>query len=106
MAVVSARDDSSLKKYLAAKQLFPYFDRVVGSSRFSASSDELKKRQVESLKEETVWFVDDMPRVLKSLQGRARLFFAEWGYGLPPTPDEDVTTLKKPQDILSYVKTP
>lgn len=105
MAVVSARDDASLNKYLAAKNLSDFFETVVGSSAFDATSDQLKKQQVTSLEEKTVWFIDDMPRVLYSLQGHARLFYAEWGYGLKPTFDEDVTTLKRPQDILSYVKT-
>jgi phosphoglycolate phosphatase-like HAD superfamily hydrolase len=117
MAVVSARDDASLKKYLAAKGLEGHFDKVVGSSAFFAKSHQLKPLQVDSLKEKDVWFVDDMPAVLFSLQDHVRLFYAQWGYGkldeyvALPRPvgkkpkASDVTVLKKPADILSYVQT-
>ncbi|MBI2445910.1 HAD family hydrolase [Candidatus Micrarchaeota archaeon] len=117
MAVVSARDDGSLKKYLRVKGLDGLFDKVVGSSSFFAKSHLLKPLQVDSLKEKNVWFVDDMPAVLFSLQDHVRLFYAQWGYGKldeymasahpgagkPKT--SDVTTLKKPADILSYIQT-
>ncbi len=143
MAVVSARDDASLKKYLQAKELDGYFDKVVGSSAFFAKSHQLKPLQVDSLKEKDIFFVDDMPAVLFSLQKHARLFYAAWGYGKLDEyleyrrrggNPEDITTpkgvvwpyksadlqdreteggkippavptvLKKPADILSYVK--
>ena len=116
MAVVSARDDASLKKYLHAKQLNGYFDKVVGSSAFFTKSHQLKPLQVDSLKEKDIIFIDDMPAVLFSLQKHARLFYAAWGYGrldeyvdLPHPASRrprkaDVTVLKKPADILSYVE--
>jgi len=124
MAVVSARDDGSLKKYLKAKALDGFFEKVVGSSAFFAKSHQLKPLQVDSLKEKDIFFVDDMPSVLFSLKGKVRMFYAEWGYGkldeylkylkrggnqeereteggtLPPA--VPVTTLKKPADILEY----
>ncbi len=116
MAVVSARDDASLKQYLTAKELDGFFDKVVGSSAFFAKSHQLKPLQVESLKEKDIFFVDDMPAVLFSLQDHVRLFYAKWGYGkldeyltLPLAAGTmkpkatDVTVLKKPADILQYV---
>lgn len=120
MAVVSARDDASLKKYLRVKQLDGYFDQVVGSSAFFAKSHQLKPLQVESLGKHgknDIGFIDDMPAVLFSLQRHARLFYAQWGYGKldeflqMPMPvgarkpeASDVTVLKKPEDIVSHVE--
>ncbi|GEM_PF-2578508 len=117
MAVVSARDDRSLKKYLKAKQLDGYFGQVVGSTAFFAKSHQLKPLQVDSLKEKDIFFIDDMPSVLFSLQKHARLFYADWGYGKldeyravqktgkdkTSRSDVAVTVLKKPADILDYI---
>lgn len=116
MAVISARDDASLRKYLKAKKLDQFFERVVGSTAFFAKSHQLKPLQLEALKEKDVFFIDDMPAVLWSLQGKARLFYADWGYGKldenlamqhPASKNQpkksDVIVLKKPVDILEYI---
>lgn len=139
MAVISARDDDSLKKYLKVKELDRFFGKVIGSSAFFAKSHQLKPLQVESLGKvgkDDIWFIDDMPSVLFSLKDHARLFHAQWGYGklkefqavqksetknatkaegkkqtanaghkgASTLSDDAVTVLKKPDDILSYVK--
>ncbi|MDP2717296.1 MAG: hypothetical protein Q8P02_00985, partial [Candidatus Micrarchaeota archaeon] len=104
MAVVSARDSASLKKYLANKALSGFFGKVVGSSGFFAKSHELKPLQLDSLGGKDVWFVDDMPTVLESVAPKTeKRFFADWGYGVLPAGAEGITVLKKPSDLLPYV---
>lgn len=104
MAVVSARDNNSLRKYLENKSLSGFFGKVVGSSGFFAKSHELKPLQLESLSGEEIWFVDDMPAVLESVAPKTKKrFFASWGYGVLPANAEGITVLKKPPDVLSYV---
>ncbi|MBI5036888.1 hypothetical protein HZC09_06125 [Candidatus Micrarchaeota archaeon] len=46
-----------------------------------------------------------MPEVLQSLEGKARLFFAEWGFGELPSGVEGITVLKRPADLLKHVNT-
>ncbi len=104
MAVVSARDNNSLRKYLENKKLTPFFGKIVGSSGFFAKSHELKPLQLDALGGQNVWFVDDMPAVLESVAPKTqRRFFAAWGYGILPANAEGITVLKKPSDVLTYV---
>lgn len=104
MAVISARDDQSLHKYLENKKLGRYFQKVVGSSSFFAKSQKLKPLQLESLGKKDVYFVDDMPAVLFSLEGKVKKrLFASWGYGVLPSGAKDIVVLKKPSDVCRYV---